>query len=421
MAMLQFPDMFLVQQSFECKTIDNVVLETAKQLNESDFADSIKPGDTVAITAGSRGIYQLPAILKQVVDFFRRHQAEPLIVPAMGSHGGATVDGQLQVLAKLGITAESVGAEIQGTMDTVVVAETESGIPIHFDAIAAKADHVFVVNRIKPHTRFTGPIESGLHKMLLIGLGKHAGATVYHQAINDFSFGQILTSVASEVITRCSVLGGLAIVENALDETALIQAVPASEFAAMESRLLDQAKQWLPTLPFPDVDLLIVDRIGKNISGTGMDANVIGRKFNDHAGTVDDIANCKRIFVRSLTSETEGNACGIGLAEFTTSACVGQVDHEKTNTNVVTASHPEAGMIPLTYSSDKAAITAALKTVGTVTPEKAKVVQIADTLHLSTVRMSTAYFDRIQSAKHLTIIQDAKSFPLNSSGELQDV
>ncbi|MEP3481812.1 MAG: lactate racemase domain-containing protein [Fuerstiella sp.] len=421
MAKLQFPDMLLVQQTFDCQTIDDVVQETAKQLDGSGLAALIHPGDTVAITAGSRGICQLPVILKEVVDFFRRQQAKPLIVPAMGSHGGATVEGQLQVLSKLGITPESVGAEIRATMDTVVVAETESGIPVHFDAIAAQADHVFVVNRIKPHTRFTGPIESGLHKMLLIGLGKHAGATIYHQAINDYRFEQILSSVAGEVIRGCRVLGGLAIVENGLDQTALIQAVGANEFAAMEPKLLDKAKQWLPTLPFPDVDLLIVDRIGKNISGTGMDANVIGRKFNDHAGTADDIAHCKRIFVRSLTEETEGNACGIGLAEFTTSACVEQVDHEKTNTNVVTASHPEAGMIPLTYPSDERAITAALKTVGTVAAENAKVIQISDTLHLSTVRMSKAYFERIQSAKHLSILQEAQPFPLNSAGQLKNI
>ena len=421
MAKLKFPNMLLVQQSFECQALDDVVLETAKQLDESGFAGLVNPGDTVAITAGSRGICQLPVILKSVVDFFRRHQANPFIVPAMGSHGGATVDGQLQVLSKLGITAESVGAEIRATMDTVVVAETELGIPVHFDAIAAQADHVFVVNRIKPHTRFTGPIESGLHKMLLIGLGKHAGATIYHQAINDFRFEQILSSVAGEVIRGCRVLGGLAIVENGLDQTALIEAVAASEFGKMEPKLLDKAKQWLPTLPFPDVDLLIVDRIGKNISGTGMDANVIGRKFNDHAGTPDDIANCKRIFVRSLTEETEGNACGIGLAEFTTSACVKQIDHEKTNTNVVTASHPEAGMIPIAYSSDQRAISAALKTVGTVAPENAKVVQISDTLHLSTVRMSKAYIQRIQSAKHLKILKDAQPFPFDSAGQLKDV
>lgn len=421
MAKPLFPDMLLVQQRFECESVEDAAFETVRQLEDANFAAAISPGDTVAITAGSRGISQLPQILKATIDYFRRYHAEPFIVPAMGSHGGATVEGQLQVLAELGITQESIGAAIQATMDTVVVAKTESGIPVHFDAIAAKADHVFVVNRIKPHTRFTGPIESGLHKMLLIGLGKHSGATLYHQAINDYCFEQILSSVAATVIRECKVLGGLGIVENALDQTALIQAVAAADFVAAETKLLQLAKQWLPTLPFPDVDLLIVDRIGKNISGTGMDANVIGRKFNDHAGMPEDIANCKRIFVRSLTQQTQGNACGIGMAEFTTAACVGQIDFHKTNTNVVTASHPEAGMVPLTYLTDAEAISAALKTIGTVDPVNAKVIQISDTLNLSTSRMSTAYLERIQSAKHLEVLEPAAKFPLNSSGELADV
>lgn len=421
MSKLQFPDMLLVRQLFECQSVDNVASETRVQLQRSKFAAKVSPGETVAITAGSRGINQLPEILKATVDYFRDAKAEPFIVPAMGSHGGATVDGQVQVLAELGITAESVGAEIRATMDTVVVSETETGIPVHFDANAAAADHVFVVNRIKPHTRFTGPIESGLHKMLLIGLGKHVGATIYHQAINDYQFGQILNAVAVKVIAKCRVLGGLGIVENALDQTALIEAVSAEDFPTAEPRLLQLAKKWLPTLPFPDVDLLIVDQIGKNISGTGMDANVIGRKFNDHAGTAEDIASCKRIFVRSLSPQTQGNACGIGMAEFTTTECVSQIDFQKTNTNVVTGSHPEAGMVPLAYPTDAEAIAAALQTVGTVEAQHAKVIHISDSLHLSTIRMSSAYSDRIRSAEHLTVIESASPFPLNSKGQLKNV
>lgn len=419
--MTSFPEMLLVQQTFDCQTVKDVAAETRQQLQQQNLASTITAGNTVAITAGSRGISQLPEILKATVDYFREHQAAPFLVPAMGSHGGATVEGQRQVLENLGITPESVGAEIRATMDTVVVANTETGLPIHFDAIAAQADHVFVVNRIKSHTRFTGPIESGLHKMLLIGLGKHRGATIYHQAINDDRFEQILNSASQQVIDRCNVIGGLAIVENSLDQTGLIQAVAAADFRKTEPKLLEIAKQWLPTLPFPDVDLLIVDRIGKNISGTGMDANVVGRKFNDHASTAADIAHCKRIFVRSLTEESQGNACGIGQAEFTTTACVQQIDFAKTNTNAVTASHPEAGMVPLTYPTDAAAISAALKTVGTVPPAQAKVIQISDTLHLSTVRVSVAYADQIHSAKHLTVLSPASPFPLNSAGDLADL
>lgn len=413
--------MLLVQQTFECESVSNLALTTVQELERQHFAAKMSPGQTVAITAGSRGISGLPQILKAVVDYFRSHGAVPLIIPAMGSHGGATVAGQIQVLKDLGITQKTIGAEIRASMETVVVANTADGVPVHFDVNAAAADHVFVVNRIKPHTRFTGPIESGLHKMLLIGLGKHAGATVYHQAISDCSFGQILDSVAERVIAHCSVLGGLAIVENAMDETALIEAVAAEDFGRREPELLELAKQWLPTLPFPDVDLLIVDQIGKNISGTGMDANVIGRKFNDHAATDADMARCRRILVRSLTAETSGNGCGIGMAEFTTQSCVEQIDFVKTNTNVVTASHPEAGMIPLTYPTDSAAIEAALQTIGTVDPQEARVVQISDTLHLSQVRMSTAYASEIKSASHVEIIGEPFPLPMNEHGQLAPV
>lgn len=415
------PEMLLVRQTFDCESVSDVSRTTRQELERQDFASKVKAGETVAITAGSRGISHLPEILKSVVDYFRSHNAAPLIVPAMGSHGSATAEGQVQVLGKLGITRESVGAEIRSSMDTVVVAKTPDGLPVYFDSIAAQADHVFVVNRIKPHTRFAGPIESGLHKMLLIGLGKHSGATVYHQAISDHSFGEILEAVAEQVIAQCSVLGGLAIVENALDQTAMIEAVCSNDFGRREPELLALAKQWLPTLPFPDVDLLIVDRIGKNISGTGMDANVIGRKFNDHAATEADMARCRRILVRSLTPETQGNACGIGMAEFTTQSCVQEIDIARTNTNVVTASHPEAGMIPLTYPSDAAAITAALQTVGTVLPKDARIIQISDTLHLTELRMSIAYFEEIEAATHLEIIDGPFRFPIDEQSRLADV
>ncbi len=207
-----------------------------------------------------------------------------------------------------------------------MVARTSGGLPVHFDRYASEADHVFVCNRVKPHTRFVGPIESGLHKMMLIGLGKHEGAKVYHRAILDYSFPEILEAVAEQVLKVCRVCGGMAIIENAEDETALIEAVPPEKFSTREPELLTMANEWLPRLPFPDVDLLIVDRIGKNISGLGMDANVIGRKFIDHAATSRDLARCRRIMVRSLTPETEGNGTGIGIAEFTTERCVRQID-----------------------------------------------------------------------------------------------
>lgn len=417
----RFPRMCDIRQVFDTASVNDIPAETAAQLKSLRLDSGISAGDTVAVTAGSRGIANIALILKAAVDHLKSLGARPFIVPAMGSHGGGTVAGQLEVLSGLGITEESVGAPIKATMETVIVAETDGGIPVHFDRFAHQADHVLVVNRVKPHTRFVGAIESGLHKMLLIGLGKHEGAKIYHAGILTHSFSEIIKSVATTVLRECNVVGGLAILENARDETALIEAVPPALFAEREPALLKQACEWLPTLPFDSADLLIVDRIGKNISGVGMDANVIGRKFNDHAATDDDIARVLRILVRSLTPETHGNATGIGMAEFTTRRCVDQVDHDKTRVNCVTSNHVEVGMIPITLDTDAEAVDCALQTIGMVSPENARIIQIADTLHMTRVRVSEAYFPLVESAPDLEFLGEPFEFPVDENGHLQDV
>lgn len=419
--MQQFPRMCDIRQRFDTPQVTDIAAAVHEQLEQLELRSKIQPGQSVAITAGSRGIANIAAILRESVRYLRTLNAEPFIVPAMGSHGGGTVEGQLEVLHGLGITEHAVEAEIRATMETVVVAETRFGIPVHFDRYAHEADHVLVVNRIKPHTRFVGPIESGLHKMLLIGLGKHAGARLYHAGILTHSFAEIIDAVADRVLQNCGVIGGLAILENARDETALIEAVAPERFADHEPELLKLACQWLPTLPFDDVDLLIVDRIGKNISGTGMDANVVGRKFNDHAATDRDIARCLRIFVRSLTEQTHGNATGIGIAEFTTQRCVDQVDHQKTRINCITSNHVEVGMIPLTLPTDVEAVACALQTIGLVKPERARVIQISDTLHLSRTRVSEAYFEQVESSDRLEFLGAPYPFPVDEAGALSDV
>lgn len=410
-----------VLQRFECRKVDDVAATVHDELRRLQLQNSIRKGDTVAVTAGSRGIANIALILREAVSFFKSIGAEPFIVPAMGSHGGGTVEGQLEVLKGFGVTEDGIGAPIRATMDTVVVTKTSAGVPVHFDRFAHDADHVLVVNRIKPHTRFVGPIESGLHKMLLIGLGKHNGAMIYHNAILTHSFDEIIESVAEKVLQECSVIGGLAIVENAKDETALIEAVGPADFASREPELLKLACEGLPTLPFSDVDLLIVDRIGKNISGVGMDANVIGRKYHDHLATEKDIAKCLRIMVRSLTKETHGNATGIGIAEFTTQSCVDQIDMEKTRINCITSNHIEVGMIPLVLPTDAAAVECGLQTIGLVEPEDARVIQISDTLHMTRTRVSEAYFPLVEASANLEFVGPPFDFPIDDAGNLQDV
>ncbi|MFZ9089487.1 MAG: lactate racemase domain-containing protein [Planctomycetaceae bacterium] len=419
--MSEFPVMCDVTQRFQTPTLEDVPAAVRSQLCGLNLASRIRPGDTVAIPAGSRGIANIGAILKEIVSHFRELGAKPFLVPAMGSHGGGTAEGQVRMLKSLGVTPESTGAEIRATMETVIVAETANGLPVHFDRFAAEADHVFVVNRVKPHTRFVGPVESGLHKMMLIGLGKHAGALVYHAGILSMSFPEIIASVAERVLDVCRVCGGLAILENALDETAMVEAVQPEHFASREPELLKLANQWLPRLPFEHVDLLIVDQIGKNISGVGMDANVVGRKFNDHAATDQDSVLCRRIMVRGLTKETGGNATGIGMAEFTTRRVVDQIDSKITRINCLTGNHPEAAMIPITFDNDREAVAAALTTIGLVKPAEAAIVQISDTLHLSRIRVSEAYFDAVKQHERLEFAGEPEPFPLDAEGWLRGV
>ena len=339
----------------------------------------------------------------------------------MGSHGGGTAEGQAQILAHYGVTPEKMGCELRASMETVIVDRTPQGIPVHFDKHASQADHVLIVGRIKPHTGFVGDVESGLHKMMLIGLGKHEGAKIYHRAIADYSFMEIITAVGASVIQKCRVAGGIGIVENAYDETALIEAVPPEKFLEREKELLKLAIQWLPRLPFPACDLLIIDKIGKNISGTGMDTNVIGRKYNDHVATDRDVVRCKRIFVRGLTHETHGNATGIGIAEFTNTRTADAIDRKITAINCITGLHPTAAMIPVAYETDREAITNALHTCGLVEPPQSKVIQIPDTLHLAEVLVSEVYLPQIVERLDLERLSEPMDMAFDHHGNLQSV
>lgn len=419
--MARLPRMCNVIQRFETPHVGDIAETIWKQMASLNLSDRIHPGQTVAIPGGSRGISNIPLILREVASYFKSIGAIPFLVPAMGSHGGGTIEGQLKMLASLGVTQDSIEIPVRATMETVIVAQTSNGFPVHFDKFAAEADHVFVVGRVKPHTRFVGPVESGLHKMMLIGLGKHEGAKIYHRGILSMSFPEIIAAVAEQVLQVCRICGGLAILENARDETALLEAVRPEEFKNREPELLKLANQWLPRLPFDEVDLLIVDRIGKNISGVGMDANVVGRKFNDHAATEQDLTKCRRIFIRSLTEETCGNATGIGLAEFTTQRCVDQINHEITRINCVTGNHPEAAMIPITLPNDALAVDSALQTIGMTAPEDARVIQISDTLHLSRLRVSEAYFETVRNSSHLSFEGEPFDFPLEANGWMRDI
>ena len=416
-----YPQVFRVRQKFDAPRVEDVPGTVHAELRRLQLAQKVKQGDTVAITAGSRGVANIPAILRAVAEHFRSLGAKPFLVPAMGSHGGATAAGQRAVIEAYGVTEQAVGCPIRATMETVVVCRTAEGIPVHFDRFAFEADHVMVVNRIKPHTRFVGDIESGLMKMLLIGLGKCAGATVYHRAIQDYDFGQIIRSVAGEVLKRCRVVAGLGIVENALDQTAWIEAIRPDDFHSREKHLLQLAKQWMPRLPFRHVDILLIDQIGKDISGTGLDTNVVGRKFDDHKAVEGEFPKVKVIAVRGLTEATHGNAVGLGIAEFCRSRVVREMDVQATRLNAIIASHLAAGMQPMDYETDREILDVALGTIGLVDPPNAKLLWIRNTLRLEQMECAAAYLEEARARDDLEILSPLRNLPFDAAGNLPEL
>lgn len=415
-----YSQMFRVRQRFEAQRVENIPATVESELRRLSLGKKIKPGANVAVTAGSRGVANIHTIVKGVVDHLKSIGAKPFIVPAMGSHGGGTAEGQQAIVEGYGMTEQFLGCPIRATMETVVVCETAEGIPVHFDRYAYEADHVVVVGRVKPHTNFVGEIESGLAKMMLIGLGKHAGAKIYHRAITDYSFTQILSSVASQVLAKCRIVAGVGIVENGYDETAKIQAVAPEEFEPREKELLVLAKKWMPKLPFERADILIIDQIGKNISGAGMDTNVVGRKFLDHRAADDEWPKIKKIWVRALTEETHGNAAGVGMAEFCSQKVVDQIDLKITKINCVTGGHSVGAMVPVYYDTEREVYDTALQSIGLVTPPRAKVMWIRDTLHVAEVECSAPYWDDAKKRSDLEILTDPRDMEFDVHGNLVD-
>ena len=412
------PRMLRVKQKFAAPTLEDIPAAVRAEVQSLALDSKVTAGESVAISVGSRGIANIALIIKSLVEELKGLGLEPFLVPAMGSHGGGVAEAQQAIIEGYGVTEEYTGAPIKASMETVQVGETEDGVPVFFDKYAYEADHVAVVGRIKPHTDFVGEIESGLHKMMLIGLGKHKGAALYHQAIVHYSFDRIIRSVGQTVIDKCGVLLGLGLVENQYDKTALIKGVGAEELVEREKELLVLAKKWMPRLPFETVDLLIVDEIGKNISGAGMDTNVVGRKFHDNHAAEKEYPKVTRILVRGLTEETHGNASGIGTAEYAHKRAIEEMDREITYINCMTGNHPSGAHIPLYFDTDRICIDRALETVGLVEPENAKVLRIHNTLELAEVLVSEAYLPEVEKRDDLEVIGEAEDMPFDANGDL---
>lgn len=414
-----YPKMARIRQRFDAPVVEDIAAAVRRELEQIGVLSAVRDEETVAITAGSRGIAQFDLILKTIVDVLHEVGARPFIVPAMGSHGGATAEGQVDVLGHYGITEERMGAPIRSSMEVVQVGQTRDGFPVYLDRYAAEADHIAVVNRVKPHTEFGGQIQSGLIKMMLIGLGKHKGAKLYHQVAVRRPFDEVAEAVAHVVLDRCPILFGLAILENGYNQIARLVAVRPSELMSTDQALQKVAARLMARIPFDEVDLLIVDQMGKNISGSGMDSTVLGRKsWSGFTHIENERPLVRRVFVRDLTPESQGNAAGIGLADFTVRRLVDTIDLPKTYINCLTSIRPTGAMIPLTLETDREAVDAALSTVGLLDPTAAKVVWIKNTLQLEEMGVSEAYAGEIEERSGLERIGAWTTMRFGSSGDL---
>ena len=419
--MSDYPNIFRLRQLFDGPELGDVAAEVENQLSQLQLRDKIQPGETVAISAGSRGIANIHLIIKAVADHLASIDARPFIVPAMGSHGGGTAEGQQGIIEGYGITEEFCNCPIKASMETVIVCDAKEGFPVHFDKHAYGADHVIVVGRVKPHTNFSGDIESGLMKMMLIGLGKHAGAKIYHRAIADFNFGQIVRSVAREVLAKCGIVAGLAVVENSYDETARIEAIAPENFEDREKELLLLAKKWMPKLPFDAADILVLDEIGKDISGSGMDTNVVGRKYHDHQAAEGETPRIKNIVVRGLTPATHGNASGIGMAEFCRTRLVQEMDARITRINCITGGHSTGAMVPLDYETDREILDVALVSIGLTEPPDARFLWARNTLDVAEVLCSDTYLQEAQQRDDLEVLSEQQPMPFGEDGNLPQI
>ena len=415
---MDLPQMALLEQQFEDDRIEDVEAAVAREMSCLRLAEKIENGQTVAITAGSRGIANIHIIIRKIVEELKKLDAAPFVFPAMGSHGGATAEGQIKVLANLGMTEQFLGCAIKSEMEPVYLGQASLGCPIYIDRHAMSAEHIVVVNRIKPHTKFKGTVESGLMKMMAIGMGKQKGASYYHQAAVRLTFQKIIETVGLEIMQRCPILFGLGVVENAFHETCLLEAFSPSQLYQGEVNLLQRAKELMARLPFAEIDVLIVDQIGKDISGTGMDTNVTGRNF-DLLGSFSETPRVKRIFVRDLSAKSEGNAIGIGLADFTTTRLVEKIDRQKTWMNALTGLSPEKGAIPIYFDTDREALSACFQTIGDTPPERTRVVHIRNTLDIQRISVSRAYADETAKHQGLAMKGDWREIEFDQDGNIQ--
>ena len=411
---MAFPKMFRMKQELEGPRVGDIPAAVHDTMRSLGAQEKVKPGQTVAVTAGSRGIAHIDGITRAVVDELKAWGLQPFIVPAMGSHGGATAEGQRTILAHYGITEASMACPVTSSMEVVEIGKTK-GTPVFCDRNAWEADHIVVVGWINAHPDFSGEIESGLFKMMAIGLGKQQGAEHYHRAGQHYSYAEIFPLVGKTVLETGHVLCGLGILQNGYGATARVQALRPPDFEAGEKALLREAKAWKAGLPFDTIDLLIVDEMGKNINGAGLDPLVIGRPTIQKPAERPHI---RHLFVRDLTPESEGNAIGIGFADMTTWRLVRKIDYAAMYMNGITSSDTHDSKVPMAFDTDRDAIRTALHMNGLTPPAQARVVRIKNTLLLTELEASESMLAEVEANRRLSRLTDPLPLTFDSLGDL---
>lgn len=419
----ELPSLYRVKHHFDAPRVEDVTGTVRSELDRIGVAAKIKPGTRIAITAGSRGVANIAAIIGAVASFVKDAGASPIVLPTMGSHGGATAEGQREMLASLGVTEDVVGCPILSSMEVVRIGTTEAhGVPVFMDKNAAESDGIIVVGRVKQHTDFDAPIESGLHKMMTIGLGKHKGAIDAHRRSITIGFPIIIPEIGQYVLKHSPtpILAGLGLVENAYDETAIIEAVKPEDFEVREKALLVKAKQYIGRIPFDQIDILVIDESGKDISGNGMDTNITNRVMSfGNTGPGKPVVT--RLILRDLTEATHGNANGIGQADFVLKRAADKVDWHATYTNSVTGVGVEYGRLPIVCQHDQNALSWAMQTAGRFSAKDLRIVWIRNTLRVGEMIVSENMLDEVRSQPRLEVVEGPIVVEFDGTGHLPEL
>ena len=412
------PKMARVRQHFPAAPLSDAMTVLREQLRSPRISGRIGPGMRVAVAVGSRGMAEIPGIVRAVVDELKNRGAIPFIVPAMGSHGGATAQGQIDVLAGLGVTETSAGCPIRSSMDVVRLGTLENGLPVLLDRNAYEADGIVVINRVKAHNAFSGPVESGLCKMITIGLGKQKGAESCH--VHGFrDMADVILEMTRAKLREERFLFAVGTVEDAYDRIAEIEAIPAEEILSADQRLLVNAKANMPRVLLQPLDVLIVDRLGKEFSGGGMDAHIVGRSSTPYVVTAA-IAPA-RLAVLDITDCSHGNACGMGLADLTTGRLFQKIDFAVTYANILTSTATLSGKIPLIMANDRLAIQGAVKTCNAQDMNRVRMVRIPDTLHLEEIQVSEALLEEAAAREDMEVLSGPAEWAFDGEGNLTDL